>query len=665
MTTPLHALPSVSAEAATRRRVTGDDPVDEPGAPSETGGERAEEARFRPGQVILGHYIVGRQLGRGGMGTVYLAKDDVSGQEVAVKVLPAALARERDIRERFVQEARALAALDHPNIVPLITFAQEEDDRFLVMKYIAGESLDARIRRGGVLEPEHARKVLRAVLSALGFAHARGVIHRDVKPSNVIIEGDLDGEHRVFLVDWGIAKKESNNQRLTQTGMLMGTPQYMSPEQISGHPIDGRSDLYAAGLILFEMLTGRPPFDAQKTFTVLRMHVEDPVPDVRAVRGSVLPDDLVAMTHILLRKDPAERPSDATEAIGLLDGTGSFPVLRERHTPRETPRTTSVPQPEATAAPAAAPTDPPLPPGSGAGAISASGSAPPTSSIDNPLDEPSLDEIRAVRPRRTALWAAALLLVGAGSAAMWAAQNGLLPLEPVDEPPVVDAGRGRPDKDAATVSMLLATARLNLEKGQIDQARVAVDAALIEEPDHPGALSLRLDVLVAANALDAATEALAALKERLSHADAEPALVEHLPAQEQALEAKRSAAQEAAERERQRRLEREKARDKGTPPSRLTAAQRKEIARSTRDEITRCYTAVQSRNQGARGEVTLRLRVLPTGEVGKVEVMRAPKALSGRDFKACLTGQVRRWRFPTWTGDPERFDYVLEFAPSR
>ena len=666
VTTPLHALPKVSAEAATKRRVTGEDAVDERAAAAETGGERAEEARFQPGQVILGHYIVGRQLGRGGMGTVYLAKDDVSGQEVAVKVLPAALARERDIRERFVQEARALAALDHPNIVPLITFAQEGDDRFLVMKYIAGESLDARIRRGGVLEPEHARKVLRAVLSALGFAHTHGVIHRDVKPSNVILEGDLDGEHRVFLVDWGIAKKESNNQRLTQTGMLMGTPQYMSPEQISGHPIDGRSDLYAAGLILFEMLAGRPPFDAQKTFTVLRMHVEDPVPDVRAVRGSALPDDLVAMTHVLLRKDPAERPSDATEAIGLLDGTGSFPVVRERHTPRETPRTTSVPQPEATAAPAARPTDPPLSPmGTAPAAIAPAAIAPAAAALNNPLDDPSLDEIRAVRPRRTALWAAALLLVGAGSAALWAAQNGLLPLGPGDEPVVVDAGRARADRDAATVSMLLATARLNLEKGQLDQARVAVDAALIEEPDHPGALSLRLDVLLAANALDAATEGLAALKERLSHADAEPALVEHLPAQEQTLESKRRAAQEAAERERQRRLEREKARDKGTPPSRLTAAQRKEIARSTRDEITRCYTVVQARNQGARGEVTLRLRVLPTGEVGKVEVMRAPKALSGRDFKACLTGQVRRWRFPTWTGDPERFDYVLEFAPSR
>lgn len=648
----------VTAEADTRRRVTGDDAQDDAHAsPAETGGEKADEARFRPGQGILGHYTVVRQLGRGGMGTVYLARDDVSGQEVAVKVLPAALARERDIRERFVQEARALAAMDHPNIVPLVTFAQDGDDRFLVMKYIAGESLDARIRRLGVMQPEHARKVLRAILSALSFAHARGVIHRDVKPSNVIIEGDLESDYRVFLVDWGIAKKESTEQRLTQTGMLMGTPQYMSPEQISGHPIDGRSDLYAAGLILFEMLAGRPPFDAQKTFTVLRMHVEDPVPDVREARAGDVPEDLVALTHLLLRKDPAERPADATEAIALLDGTGSFPLPRP--TPRETPRTTAVPQAasaaEATAAPPAQPTDPPV-----AQALS----APPRSSAA--LDDPSMEEIRAVRPRRTGMWLALMVATGVVGAGVWAKQTNRLRFDVEELLAPVDAGEAAPDKDSATISMLLATARLNLEKGQIEAAHVAVDAALIEEPDHQGALSVRLDVLVAANALDQADEALAALKERLGKSDADPVLVERLAAQEAALIAKRVAAQEAAERERQRRLEREKARDKGTPPSRLSAAQRRDIARSTRDEITRCYVEkVQARNQKARGEVTLRLRVLPTGEVGAVEVFKAPKPLAGREFKACLTAQVKRWRFPSWTGDPERFDYVLEFAPSR
>ncbi|MBI1948434.1 MAG: protein kinase [Deltaproteobacteria bacterium] len=661
LASPSSPFARVTAEADTRRRVTGDDAHDEARASAaETGGEKSEEARFRAGQAILGHYTVVRQLGRGGMGTVYLARDDVSGQEVAVKVLPAALARERDIRERFVQEARALAAMDHPNIVPLITFAQEDDDRFLVMKYIAGESLDARIRRTGVLPAEHARKVLRAVLSALGFAHARGVIHRDVKPSNVIIEGDLEGDARVFLVDWGIAKKESGDQRLTQTGMLMGTPQYMSPEQISGHPIDGRSDLYAAGLILFEMLTGRPPFDAQKTFTVLRMHVEDPVPDVRAARGSELPEDLVAMTQLLLRKDPAERPDDATAAIGMLDGTGSFPVLRA--TPRETPRTTAVPAPstgapaEATAAPPAQPTDPPI--------VPALASPPVTASA--PLDDPSMDEIRAVRPRRTAFWLTTLALTSVVGATVWGVQTNRIAIDFDELLAPVDAGEQAPDKDSATINMLLATARLNLEKGQIDSAHVAVDAALIEEPDHQGAQSLRLDVLLAAGGLEQASEALAALKERLSRADAEPSLVERLAAQEATLSAKKQAVVDAAERERQRRLEREKARDKGTPPSRLSAAQRREIARSTRDEITRCYVEkVQARNQGARGEVTLRLRVLPSGDVGTVEALKTPKALAGREFKACITNQVKRWRFPTWTGDPERFDYVLEFAPSR
>ncbi|MCC7073042.1 MAG: protein kinase [Deltaproteobacteria bacterium] len=645
----------VTAEADTRRRVTGDDVEDDARSnPAETGGEKADEARFRPGQGILGHYTVVRQLGRGGMGTVYLARDDVSGQEVAVKVLPAALARERDIRERFVQEARALAAMDHPNIVPLITFAQDGDDRFLVMKYIAGESLDARIRRLGVMEPEHARKVLRAILSALGFAHARGVIHRDVKPSNVIIEGDLDVDVRVFLVDWGIAKKESGEQRLTQTGMLMGTPQYMSPEQISGHLVDGRSDLYAAGLILFEMLAGRPPFDAQKTFTVLRMHVEDPVPDLCEARGSDVPEDLVALTRLLLRKDPADRPADATEAISLLDGTGSFPLVRP--TPRATPRTTSVPaKAEPSTAPPAQPTDPPAAQGL---------SAPPKTGAA--LDDPSMEEIRAVRPRRTGTWLALLAVTGVVAATVWAKQTNRLPFDVEQLLTPIDAGEQKPDTDSATINMLLATARLNLDRGQVEAAHVAVDAALIEEPEHQGALSMRLEVLLAANALDQADEALATLKQRLSKSDADPTLVERLSAQEAALTAKQVAAQEAAERERLRRIEREKARDKGTPPSRLSAAQRREIARSTREEITRCYVdKVQARNQKARGEVTLRLRVLPSGEVGAVEVVKAPKPLAGREFKTCLTTQVKRWRFPLWTGDPERFDYVLEFAPSR
>jgi serine/threonine-protein kinase len=279
-----------------------------------------DEARFGEGDVVLGNYVIERQLGRGGMGTVYLGRDDVSGQRVAIKVLPGSLARERDIRERFIQEARSLAALDHPGIVPLITFAQEGDDRFLVMKYVAGRPLDRLLSEREALEPDEARGILREVAAALGYAHGKGVVHRDIKPANVLID---EGGH-VVLVDFGIARKLEGEKRLTQTGMLMGTPQYMSPEQIEGHVVDGRADLYACGLLLFEMLSGRPPFDAEKTFDILKAHVEKPLPDLRVLRSerkgdaSVVPDDLVALCHALLEKKPEKRPKDGAAVVHAL-----------------------------------------------------------------------------------------------------------------------------------------------------------------------------------------------------------------------------------------------------------------------------------------------------------------------------------------------------------
>jgi serine/threonine-protein kinase len=231
---------------------------------------------------------------------------------------------------------------------------------------------------------------MRALLGALGFAHARGVIHRDVKPSNLIIEGDLTAQHRIFLVDFGIAKKEESTDKLTQTGMLMGTPQYMSPEQISGHVVDGRSDLYAAGLVMFEMLCGRPPFDGQKTFQVLRAHVEQPVPDMAEARGSALPDEIVALTQLLLAKDPDDRPADATAAIALLDGTAAFPSRPPTSSASApTPATTRMPRPS-------------FPPAQTAATFSQVAIR-----SDAELEDPSMDEIRALgRRTRTPLFAA-------------------------------------------------------------------------------------------------------------------------------------------------------------------------------------------------------------------------------------------------------------------
>lgn len=640
-------------EAETKRRFQGDDPP----SPETGGGDRVDDSRFKPGQRILGHYSVVRQLGRGGMGTVYLARDDVSGQEVAVKALPASLARERDIRERFIQEARALASMDHPNIVPLVTFAQDGEDRFLVMKYVAGEALDTRIRRFGVLPPEHARKVLRAMLSALGYAHARGVVHRDVKPSNVLIEGDLEGEHRVFLVDFGIAKKEEGGKKLTQTGMLMGTPQYMSPEQISGHPVDRRSDLYAAGLVLFEMLAGRPPFDGNKTFQVLRAHVEAPVPDVREMRGGPLPDDLVAITYLLLRKNPNERPSDAAEAIGLLDGTGSFPVLRREELaapsshagPSLTPATTMMARPL--------------------------GSERPTGQVDARLDDPSFEELAALRPRR-GLYAATLAALIAGGGWLWTTR----PWEDHhgDIAAVVDSGNDlqadSSDGDDLTIAVLFVNARDAMEKREFDRARVIVDAILEQDPENLKARSMRVDILLAGGALDDAQATLDVLEEKLSArpgGDAE--LSARAEEQAKAIAERRTAkGADRADREPERNERKGLPRDRDKPrearsarPSELSDKALRDVTSSTNSRIKLCYEEhVQTKNPKAQGEVVLKVRVSPSGAVDDVTIKSAARPFRGGDFQGCLKKEVGTWRFRPFQGEPDAFVHKFAFRPS-
>jgi serine/threonine protein kinase len=689
--------PITSPEADTRPKMSDEFPTNsERGAQSQMEGD----AKFKTGDLILGHYTVVKQLGRGGMGTVYLARDEVSLQEVAVKVLPAALARERDIRERFVQEARSLASMDHPNIVPLVTFAQEGEDRFLVMKYVPGEALDARIRRLGVMSAEHARKVLRAMLSALGYAHERGVIHRDVKPSNVLIEGDLDGNHRVFLVDFGIAKKDDGDRkRLTQTGMLMGTPQYMSPEQIGGHVVDGRSDLYAAGLVLFEMLAGRPPFDGQKTFQVLRAHVEQPVPDVRdarrqAIGDGTLSDDVVAMTYLLLRKDPNDRPADATEAIGLLDGTGSFPPLRPEeiarlgsssisgpvpHTPPAfTPPTTSVPVPSADNAQGAR--------ASGAQRADQRGdqrSADDVPTVSRPrrvhdegmLDDPSVDEIRAIQPkgpRRLLAGAMLLAVIGGAYASRESWTPGLIAAveEAQNAATSTDAGPVQANnanaQDDAAFSMLIANARLQLEKNDLDRARLAVDAALELDPDNVKATSLRIDVLLAGNAIDDAERAFARLKELiLAHPETDEALKARADEQEKLIAEKR-AAKDVEEREKKERAEKQQAASR-KKPSELSKKAFNDVTSVTRNQIRGCYVDhVQAKYPKASGVVRLSVRVQPSGDVDKVEVKpKPPKQFRSPEFTKCLEREIKKWQFKSFGGTtPDTFAHEFNFVPA-
>jgi tRNA A-37 threonylcarbamoyl transferase component Bud32 len=225
------------------------------------------------GKEILGTYRLVELLGQGGMSVVYRARHMLTDQEVAVKVLPPELSTQREVKARFIEEARTLARLEHPNIVSLHNFVESEGFLYLVMQCAEGETWDAVIAREGRVEPAEAVAVVIEVLRALEYAHEQGVIHRDIKPSNIIIRGD----DTVKVMDFGIAKFMGST-KLTQTGQTMGTVRYMSPEQVRGKQVDHRSDLYSLGVALYEAVAGRTPFDGDTHFDIMRKHLAEAPP---------------------------------------------------------------------------------------------------------------------------------------------------------------------------------------------------------------------------------------------------------------------------------------------------------------------------------------------------------------------------------------------------
>jgi len=253
-------------------------------------------------------YRIGRLLGRGGMGAVYLAHELALDRDVAIKVLPPEHASTPQLRERFKREARTAARLSHPNIVPLHTFGEVSGLVYFVMGYVAGESLAARIRRQGPFDSEAARTFLTSVCDALDYAHRQGIVHRDIKPDNILIEANSGAP---LLTDFGIAKATLTDAQLTTAGQLIGTPHYMSPEQAMGKADVGpRSDLYSLGIVAYEMLSGQRPFEAETPLDALTQRLtHDPRP-----LGSIVahvPQDLVQAINRCLQKDPATRWSDA------------------------------------------------------------------------------------------------------------------------------------------------------------------------------------------------------------------------------------------------------------------------------------------------------------------------------------------------------------------
>ncbi|MEP6492565.1 MAG: protein kinase [bacterium] len=275
------------------------------------------ELRTHVERVLSPHYELDCEIGRGGMGVVYRAKDRRLKRTVAIKVLPPELAFRSEIKTRFLREAETAAQLNHPNIVDIYAVDEAEGIVFFVMAYITGDNLAKRLHDHGTLSVDETRRTLRDVADALAYAHERGVVHRDIKPDNILIDGQSG---RPMVTDFGIARAISEgNSRLTATGIAIGTPTYMSPEQAAGErEIDGRSDLYSLGILGYQMLTGEPPFVANSTPAILVKHISERPTPVEQRRTDV-PQDLARVIMILLEKDPANRIPSASAVVAALD----------------------------------------------------------------------------------------------------------------------------------------------------------------------------------------------------------------------------------------------------------------------------------------------------------------------------------------------------------
>ena len=268
--------------------------------------------------VAIGtQYLVDGEIGRGGSAVVYRGTDLKLGRQVAIKVLPPELAYNDSVRTRFIREAQTAAGLNHPNIVPIYSVDERDGIVYFVMGLVIGQSIGARVGAEGPWPADRVERALREVADALAYAHSRGVIHRDVKPDNILIERDTG---RALVSDFGIARAAEGESRLTLTGVALGTPAYMSPEQALGErEIDGRSDLYSLGVVGYYMLAGEPPFRASSAAAMLVKHVSETPLRIRQKRPDV-PAQLALVIDRALSKRPEDRWSSASEFRDALSG---------------------------------------------------------------------------------------------------------------------------------------------------------------------------------------------------------------------------------------------------------------------------------------------------------------------------------------------------------
>jgi len=313
------------------------------------------------GTLIADRYRVGRRLGQGGMGVVYVAVHEALHKQVALKILQKLARLDPDAVARFEREAIATANLKHPNIAETTDFGQLADGGFyLVMEYVDGTPLRRLLAEQGKLAPERALSILRQVGSALATAHARDVVHRDLKPDNVIVVSTPEAPDVVKVIDFGLAKIRSATfgggaTGLTSVGTVMGTPAYMSPEQVMGQTVDQRADQYALGVLAFELLTGRPPYKADDVGQLMMMHVGAPVPSTRE-QTPELPPEIDTVTSKMLAKLPDERFASVADAMAAMEtAVSSRPAATQAVVaPRSTPMapiapivdTTTLPSPQ-------------------------------------------------------------------------------------------------------------------------------------------------------------------------------------------------------------------------------------------------------------------------------------------------------------------------------
>src|SRR5437879_4298602 len=274
--------------------------------------------------ALVGRYSLERELGRGGMGVVYLAREVRLDRPVAIKLLPPGKAGDMNLRERFLREARTAAKLSHPHIIPIYTVDEVGDFVFFAMAYVDGETLTERVRRRGPLAGSEAARILREIAWALAYAHSQGLVHRDVKTDNIMLEAATG---RALVADFGIAGLVRGAAAL-DGGEVIGTPEFMSPEQALGEHVDGRSDMYALGIVGYFALSGKLPFEAEKATDVLAKQVAEPAPPLAGVAG--VPPRLAVAIDRCLAKDPAERPQTGealAEQLGLaLEQRRELPV---------------------------------------------------------------------------------------------------------------------------------------------------------------------------------------------------------------------------------------------------------------------------------------------------------------------------------------------------